>query len=52
MPVITIKAVAHKLTRACYHILMTSETFDVEPAMCGLFHARMINTCEEAFHAL
>jgi transposase len=32
MPVIAIKAVAHKLARACYHILKTGEAFDVRRA--------------------
>ncbi len=29
LPVVAIKAVAHKLARACYHILKTGEPFDV-----------------------
>jgi hypothetical protein len=32
LPVVAIKAVAHKLARACYHILKTGETFDVARA--------------------
>jgi transposase len=32
MPVIALKAVAHKLARACYHILKTGEAFDVRRA--------------------
>ena len=32
MPVVAIKAVAHKLARACYHILKTGEAFDVQRA--------------------
>lgn len=32
MPIVAIKAVAHKLARACYHILKTGETFDVTRA--------------------
>ncbi|MBK9218008.1 MAG: hypothetical protein IPL70_05995 [Uliginosibacterium sp.] len=30
--VVAIKAVAHKLARACYHILKTGEVFDVTRA--------------------
>ncbi len=29
LPVVAIKAVAHKLARACYHILKTGEPFEV-----------------------
>ncbi|MBP8295236.1 MAG: transposase [Burkholderiales bacterium] len=32
LPVVAIKAVAHKLARACYHILRTGEAFDVARA--------------------
>lgn len=32
LPVVAIKAVAHKLARACYHILKTGEPFDVTRA--------------------
>lgn len=32
MPVVAIKAVAHKLARACYHILKTGEAFDAQRA--------------------
>jgi hypothetical protein len=32
LPVVAIKAVAHKLARACYHILKTGEAFDVTRA--------------------
>lgn len=32
LPVVAIKAVAHKLARACYHILKTGEAFDVARA--------------------
>jgi transposase len=32
LQVVAIKAVAHKLARACYHILKTGEVFDVTRA--------------------
>ena len=32
MPVVAIKAVAHKLARACYHLMKTGEAFDVKRA--------------------
>ena len=32
MPVVAIKAVAHKLARACYYVLKTGEAFDVKRA--------------------
>lgn len=32
IPVVAIKAVAHKLARACYHILKTGEAFDAKRA--------------------
>lgn len=32
LPVVAIKAVAHKLARACYHVLKTGEAFDVARA--------------------
>ena len=31
-PVVAIKAVAHKLSRACYHIMQEGTTFDVTRA--------------------
>ena len=32
LPVVAIKAVAHKLARACYHVMKRDEPFDVARA--------------------